>query len=146
MRYFILCLLCISSGAFADEAKDLLNGVEYGKLYKLGLDRQVDEMVSDRPVLKTIKPQVREQLEKLIPQEHLEKRITEGLNKRFTKQELKEMTAFFSTPTGRKVARDMPVLMSAIYDSEEERVSKTLPSFLLKTLMDFGEAKKKTTK
>lgn len=143
MTFFIVLLLSISSVAVADEAKDLLNGVEYPKLYKLGLDRQVDEMISERPVLKSIKPQVREQLEKLVPLEPLERRIVENLNKTFTKTELREMTTFFSTATGRKVAREMPVMMGRVYDAEEERVQKTLPTFLFKALMDSGAEKEK---
>jgi len=105
------------------------------KLFKLtGMQQKIDESVdsvlalqlSQSPELINNKTVVREFLERHIGWNSMEDALTDMYLQEFSEQELKEMNAFYSSTTGRKVIERLPVLVQMRNQLASQRLQKNI--------------------
>ena len=114
----ILLLLAIGQATVrADEAS---HRQAVKRLFELtNMQQKIDESVDNvlaiqlaqSPGLREYETTVREFLERNIGWQSLEDPLTEMYLQEFTEEELTEMNAFYSSPTGKKVIERLPVLV-----------------------------------
>jgi hypothetical protein len=75
------------------------------------VDNVLAMQLGQNPALREHRDRVRAWLEKTIGWEGLKDEVTDMYLKTFTEQELDEMNAFYGSPTGRKVIKQLPELV-----------------------------------
>jgi hypothetical protein len=75
------------------------------------VDNVLAMQLGQNPALREHRDRVRAWLEKTIGWEGLKDEVTDMYLKTFTEQELEEMNAFYGSPTGRKVIKQLPALV-----------------------------------
>lgn len=116
--FIILLLLAIGhASARADEAS---HRQAVARLFELTqMQQKIDESVDNllalqlaqSPELRDHETVVREFLVRNIGWQSLEEAVTDMYMQEFTEEELNEMNAFYSSPTGKKVIERLPVLV-----------------------------------
>ena len=113
----LLSLLSISSFTWADdaaeaEAEKLLSVMNMEKVMDESITQMVDVQLQQQPTLAPFKSVMLKFFKKHMSWESLKFEMVYIYSKTFTAQELNELTAFYSTPTGKKAIEKMPTLMA----------------------------------
>ncbi len=107
-----------STTSFADKkshrkaAEDLLQVVGVEKQLQTAIDQMLDVQVKANPAIAPYKETMRSFLMKHMSWSGLKEDLITIYVDAFTEKELKEIKSFYLTPTGKKMARMMPELMS----------------------------------
>ena len=120
------------SSAFADDAS---HREAVHKLFELtGMQQQIEESVdsvlalqlAQSPQLANNKAVVREFLERHIGWHSMEDALTDMYLREFSEQELNEMIAFYSSATGQKVIKRLPVLVQMRNQLASKRLQENI--------------------
>ena len=129
----ILLLLAIGQATVrADEAS---HRQAVKRLFELtNMQQKIDESVDNvlaiqlaqSPGLREYETTVREFLERNIGWQSLEDALTDMYLQEFTEEELTEMNAFYSSPTGKKVIERLPVLVQQRNQLASKRLQENI--------------------
>lgn len=117
MSFLVLGLSPVAAGAAApgashrQAARDFLQVIGGGKVMMAAANAMLDAQAQSNPKMAPYRDVVQKWLEKNFTWEAIEPRITDDYAEAFTEPELREMIAFYKTPTGQKALAKMPVLM-----------------------------------
>jgi len=115
----VIVLLAAFSQTSA-QAEEATHRDSVGQLFDLtGMQQKIEESVDNilalqltqSPELRDHEAVVREFLERHIGWQSLEDALTGMYLEEFTEQEVNDMNAFYSSPTGRKVIKRLPILV-----------------------------------
>ena len=111
----LLCLVPVASQADAEshrqEVETLFKLTHMEKSISEGVDNVLALQLRQNPGLQQYQDVVRNFLEKHIGWNSMKENIAEMYLKEFTEEELKQMNAFYITPTGQKVIERVPQLV-----------------------------------
>jgi len=150
----ILCVSLMSGGKlFAQEAPPSHDQAAAELLQVLGVERQMqlvintmtDAMLKNNPVLSPVRGTILEWFQKYFTWEQLGPEFVKLYKEAFTESEMRELLAFYKTPTGQKVLMKMPELMqkgAVIGESIGQAHSGELQDMLKAKLLEI-ETKKK---
>lgn len=117
MRLFVVVAMLLGSvPAFAQDQKTLDAAADLVMLMKLDeqiaatVDPLISEQVAANPQLVPVEGVMREFFLKYFTAEEIRPRLTEVYAKHFDVKELKAMTKFYKTPTGKKLLAVEPAL------------------------------------
>ncbi|WP_375434454.1 DUF2059 domain-containing protein [uncultured Hymenobacter sp.] len=91
------------------------------------MNQMLEAQIAQRPEMKAVEPEMRAFITKYMGWPAIKDDITTLYTKEFTEKELKELTKFYQTPTGRKTIEKMPQLMMAGVEVGQKRVQEHLP-------------------
>ncbi|MBF9220215.1 DUF2059 domain-containing protein [Hymenobacter ruricola] len=91
------------------------------------IDQVLDAQLKQRPEAKAIEPEMRAFFTKYMSWSSLKPDIVEMYSRNFTEPELRDITKFYQTPTGRKMASTLPQLMQSGMEIGQKRVQEHLP-------------------
>jgi hypothetical protein len=120
-RLMLTCLLALGFSSWAawgaevdshrQAARELLQAIRGGKVMMAAANTMLDAQIQSNPNMAPYRDVIQKWLEKNFAWEAIEPRITDDYVEAFTEPELREMIAFYKTPTGQKALAKMPVLM-----------------------------------
>ena len=138
-----LLLLLVSGPLLADSASHAAEArrfVELTRADKMAVPAymQVRQMFAQRfaqnggkaaqkAVLERYQAQADQALDKVVGKGRLDDELVALYSDAFTEAELKELLAFYQTPTGRKVLEQMPQLMAHAAQLTQERLQQAVP-------------------
>ena len=110
------------------QAAEALLAVVYppGAFDKL-VDQMLDTQLKQRPEAAAIEPEMRAFFSKYMSWNSLKGDMVEIYGRTFTEPELREITKFYQTPTGRKMSAVLPQLMQSGMEIGQKRVQEHLP-------------------
>ena len=94
------------------EAQKLFKSMELSKIYTQIVDQATEGLVKRQPALAKIKKEIRDFYARYIGWDAIKDDLARVYAKYFTPKELKDLEAFYSTPTGRKALRLTPQIMA----------------------------------
>lgn len=94
------------------EAHKLFESMELSKIYSEMVDQATEGLVKRQPALAKIKKDIRDFYAKYIGWDAIKEDLARVYAKYFTPAELKDLEAFYRTPTGRKALRLTPEIMA----------------------------------
>ncbi len=114
---FLAVLLSYSFTSFANseaevEAAKLMKVMNMDKVMNDSMSNMVDIQIQQQPTLAPFKLVMMKFFQKHMSWESLEFEFIYIYSQAFTAKELKELTAFYETPTGKKTIEKMPQLMA----------------------------------
>jgi hypothetical protein len=110
-------LLTVAAPVFAETkdhraaAEELLELLNTGKLMQDNLDAILAAQLKATPQLEPVQEELKTFLTRYISYPALKEGLVAIYTSEFTEAELREMTAFYRTPTGRKMVAKLPRLM-----------------------------------
>jgi hypothetical protein len=114
----LAALVLLAAGTLrADEkshraaAEEMLQACDMEKTMQATLNQVLDVQVKAHPDLLPVKDVLKAFLNKHISYPAVKEDLIRMYTAEFTEAELKEVTAFYRTPTGKKAVQKMPVLM-----------------------------------
>lgn len=93
-------------------ANELLDTMDLNTLLSSSIDSMMQLQLSQNPSLQPFEKIMRVFFSKYMSGESLREEFLEIYVEAFTEKELKEINAFYSTPTGKKTLKETPDLMS----------------------------------
>ena len=113
----LLSLLVVSGLSFADsdskkEAENLLNMMGMKDALEQSIEQTLQVQMQQNPTLVPFKNVMMQFFQKHMSYESLKPDMVQIYADAFTASELKELIAFYRTPTGKKTIEKMPQLMS----------------------------------
>ena len=101
-------------------------------IYPAGsFDKLVDQMLNvqlkQRPEAAAIEPEMRSFFSKYMSWNSLKGDMVDIYSRTFTEAELRDITRFYQTPTGRKMSSVLPQLMQSGMEIGQKRVQEHLP-------------------
>ena len=113
----LLSLLVVSGLSFADsdskkEAENLLNMMGMKDALEQSIEQTLQVQMQQNPTLVPFKNVMMQFFQKHMSYESLKPDMVQIYANAFTASELKELIAFYRTPTGKKTIEKMPQLMS----------------------------------
>lgn len=129
----IAALMLPLSNLSADEvshkaaAEGLLNSMNMEKLLTESVDQMLVVQIQQNPQLAEVQPQMRDFLIKHMSWASLKDDMISIYTAEFTEDELKELTAFYQTPVGKKAIEKMPAMMAKGAELGQKRVQDNLP-------------------
>ncbi|TMO56399.1 DUF2059 domain-containing protein [Pseudoalteromonas phenolica] len=125
-------LLTCSFTSFANseaevEAAKLMKVMDMDKVMNDSMSNMVDIQIQQQPTLAPFKSVMMKFFQKHMSWESLEFEFIYIYSQAFTAQELKELTAFYETPTGKKTIEKMPQLMAQGAQIGAARVQENMP-------------------
>jgi len=121
MRYVKLFVLAVavlfSGGAMAGdatraEAEKLFDAMDMSAMIEATIDTSLDAEIAANPELAPFRHVMRDFLAKYMGYEAMKPHLVDIYAAEFTAEELAETTAFYTTPTGRKLMQKLPELMA----------------------------------
>ena len=114
---FLVTLLVCCGQSFADdaskkEAEILLTTLELDKAFEQTTIKMLDVQLKQNPKLAPFKQVMLRFFNKYMSYDSLKPEMVEIYSEAFTASELKEIVAFYKTPTGKKSIKKMPELMA----------------------------------
>ena len=114
---FLITLLVYCGQSFADdaskkEAEILLTTLELDKAFEQTTVKMLDVQLKQNPKLAPFKQVMLRFFNKYMSYDSLKPEMVEIYSEAFTASELKEIVAFYKTPTGKKSIKKMPELMA----------------------------------
>ncbi|UOG73728.1 DUF2059 domain-containing protein [Hymenobacter tibetensis] len=91
------------------------------------MNRMLESQLTQRPEMKAVEPEMRAFITKYMGWPAIKEDIAALYTQEFTEKELKELSKFYQTPTGRKTIQKMPQLMMAGMEIGQKRVQEHLP-------------------
>ncbi|GAB2767470.1 hypothetical protein HNQ93_000033 [Hymenobacter luteus] len=128
-------------------AEDLLAATDSEKNLTATIDRMLASQLEQNPGMKVVEPEMRAYLTKYMSWQSMKEDMVQLYAREFTEKELKELTKFYQTPTGRKTITKMPQLMAAGMEIGQKRMQEHLPELQqaiaekMKTQAPGGEVK-----
>jgi uncharacterized protein len=114
----LMVVASMNAGAvFADDAshraaaEDLLKSANTDKTMQAAIDTMLDAQLKANKALVPVKDVMKKFLTKHLSYEALKDDLIDLQVKEFTEAELKEIAAFYRTPTGKKFIEKQPVMM-----------------------------------
>jgi hypothetical protein len=132
-KLILLIALIIPCGySFADEASKkeaevLLNTLGLDKALQQTISNMLDLQLQQNPALLPYKQVMLEFFNKYMSYDSLKAEMVTIYSDAFTASELKEINAFYESPTGRKTIEKMPELMAKGGQLGAKRVQEHLP-------------------
>lgn len=125
-------LLSFSIASFANseaevEAAKLMKVMDMDKVMNDSMSNMVDIQIQQQPTLAPFKSVMMKFFKKHMSWESLEFEFIYIYSQAFTAQELRELTAFYETPTGKKTIEKMPQLMAQGAQIGAARVQENMP-------------------
>ncbi|WKE64802.1 DUF2059 domain-containing protein [Gallaecimonas kandeliae] len=116
-RILLISSLLLSSQAMADEAsraeaEKFLNIIHMKTVLADAMNQMLELQLKQKPVLVPYKGVMLKFMQKYMGYDSLKEDMTKIYSEAFTAKELKEINAFYSTPTGQKTVEKLPALMS----------------------------------
>lgn len=108
-------------------AHELLRAMLVDKTLGESIEKMVDVQIQQNPSIAPFRKVMLEFFSKYMSWESLKDDMAEIYAEEFSIQELKELTAFYRTPTGRKAALLLPQLMSKGAELGMRRVQEHMP-------------------
>lgn len=127
-----ICLAAICGRASADEkshraaAEDFLKAAEMDKSFDRMIDQSIDVQVKANPQLAKLKPVLKKFMGEHFNYALLKDDLIKLHMEQFTEEELKEIAAFYRTPTGKKTVEKMPTLFQKSAELGMKRVQDNL--------------------
>ena len=106
------------------------------------VDQMLEVQLKQRPEAVAIEPEMRAFFSKYMSWSSLKPDMVEVYSRSFTEPELRDITKFYQTPTGRKMSAVLPQLMQAGMEIGQKRVQDHLPE-LQEAIKAKMEAEKK---
>lgn len=92
-------------------ALELLEAMRVSEALQLSIETVLQAQMQSNPELRPVESVMRDFFARYMSWENLKEGYAEIYSRAFTEPELREMTAFYRTPTGQKLARATPQLM-----------------------------------
>lgn len=108
-------------------AEELLAATDSEKNLSATIDRLLTAQIEQNPGMKAVEPEMRAYLTKYMSWQAMKEDMVQLYAREFTEKELKELTKFYQTPTGRKTITKMPQLMQAGMEIGQKRMQEHLP-------------------
>ena len=108
-------------------ANELLNTMDLNTLLYGSIESMLQLQLSQNPSLQPFEKTMRTFFNKYMSGESLREGFIEIYTEAFTERELKEINAFYSTPTGKKTLEATPALMSKGAALGQKRVQENIP-------------------
>ena len=128
-----LALVLLPNLARADEAshkaaaESLLGLMDMDKLMAQSVDQMLQMQVKQNPAIAPYQTQMKAFLSKYMSWASMKDDMVTIYTSEFTEQELKDLTAFYKTPLGKKTVEKMPQLMSKGAELSQKRMQEHLP-------------------
>ncbi len=120
-------------------ARDVLAAAHMDRIFSRAIDQVVDAQMQANPQLaQNVRGLLRDFLTKYMGWDALKEDIAQLYAKDFSEDELKQIGAFYGTPTGAKTLEVVPALMAQAMALGQSRVQAHLPEF--KALVDRSAA------
>ena len=143
-----LSLLLLSSAAYAGEKNlhkaaclEMLKASQVPQMMKRAFDSQLENQFKALPELEKLRPQLTEFYRKAFSFKELEPELCALYMKHYSLQELKQITAFYRTPAGRKKAEVDGILSAELGALFLKHSQKKMPE--LQKLLERLDAKGK---
>ncbi|MCI1187047.1 DUF2059 domain-containing protein [Hymenobacter sp. DH14] len=91
------------------------------------IDQMLDAQLKQRPEAAAIEPEMRAFFSKYMSWNSLKGDMVDIYSRNFTEPELRDITKFYQTPTGRKMSSVLPQLMQSGMEIGQKRVQEHLP-------------------
>ncbi|MFL6595845.1 MAG: DUF2059 domain-containing protein [Chthoniobacterales bacterium] len=108
-------------------AESLLNLMGMESLLSQSIDQMLQMQVKQNPAIAPYQAEMKNFLGKYMSWPSMKDDMVKIYMEEFTEQELKELTAFYQTPLGKKTVQRMPALMSKGAEMGQKRVQEHLP-------------------
>lgn len=108
-------------------AETLLNLMDMEKLMGQSVDQMLQMQVQQNPAIAPYQTQIKAFLGKYMSWPSMKSDLVKIYMSEFTEPELKELTAFYQTPLGRKTLQKMPALLQKGAEMSQKRVQEHLP-------------------
>ena len=108
-------------------AEELLDQIDMHNLMATSIDGVLDAQLEQNPQLAPYKDVMRSFMQEHMGWQSLKEPFTRIYAEAFTEEELREITAFYRTETGRKAAELTPVLMSRGMELGQKIVEENTP-------------------
>jgi hypothetical protein len=119
------------------EATRLLGALDMQALLDKSIDVSIDALVQGQPALAPYRGVMKTFFGKYMSYESLKPQLVEIYAQAFTASELKELGAWYASPTGKKAMQVMPGLMQAGSELGRKQIEAHMPE-LQKMVMDEG--------
>lgn len=116
----------------ADEAShlkaslDLLEAAEMEMVFTKTIDQSLAQQIADNPALRELEPVMKAFFDKYMSWNALKDDMAKLYAERFTEAELIDITAFYKTPSGKKMAQVTPDLMTKGSEMGQSKVQAHL--------------------
>lgn len=108
-------------------AETLLSLMGMEQLLSQSVDQMLDMQVKQNPQIAPYQQEMKSFLGKYMSWPSLKEDMVKIYMTEFTEPELKELTAFYQTPLGKKTVQKMPALMQKGAEMGQRRVQEHLP-------------------
>ncbi len=145
----VVFTMSVTGQIFADEAshraaaEEMLKEANTDKTMQSAIDTMLDAQIKANRSLAPVKDVMKKFLTKHLSFESLKEELIDLHVKEFTEDELKEVAAFYRTPTGKKFISKQPVMMQKGAEMGMRRVQENTAE--LQTMIQ-AELKKNTPK
>ena len=133
VRLFMLTLaLCFSGPALADEASrveaaKMLDALDMANILDSAIDTSLDVQIAANPEMAPYRTVMRAFFAKYMSYPALKSQLVDIYASELSASELAETTAFYSTPTGKKLLAKLPSLMSKGAQLGQQSVQDHIP-------------------
>ncbi len=108
-------------------AESLLNLMDMEKMMSSSVDQMLQMQIKQNPGLAQYETQMRAFLNKYLSWASMKDDMLNIYTSEFTEDELKQLTAFYQTPLGKKTVQKMPALMQKGAEISQKRLQEHLP-------------------
>ena len=108
-------------------AKELMKTMEMGKLLNESIDQMLDLQLQQNPGLQPYRKVFKEFLSKYMSEEAIVEDLVVVYTEIFTEAELKDIAAFYQTPTGKKTLKYQVELYQRGAEIGQQKVQEHLP-------------------
>ena len=108
-------------------AEALLNLMDMDKMMSQSVDQMLQIQIKQNPALAQYEKQMRDFLTKYLSWASMKDDMLNIYTTEFSEDELKQLTAFYQTPLGKKTVQKMPALMQKGAEMSQKRLQEHLP-------------------
>ncbi|MGZ5024942.1 MAG: DUF2059 domain-containing protein [Chthoniobacterales bacterium] len=108
-------------------AESLLTLMDMDKMMSQSVDQMLQIQIKQNPSLAQYETQMRAFLNKYLSWASMKDDMLTIYTSEFTEDELKQLTAFYQTPLGKKTVQKMPALMQKGAEISQKRLQEHLP-------------------
>lgn len=123
-------------------AEALLNLMDMDKLMSQSVDQMLQIQLKQNPAIAPYEQQMRAFLNKYMSWASMKDDMLKIYTVEFTEAELKELTAFYQTPVGKKTVQKIPQLMAKGAELSQKRMQDHMPELQAAIAATQGGAKK----
>ncbi|WP_167856544.1 DUF2059 domain-containing protein [Hymenobacter metallicola] len=108
-------------------AEELLQMMKMEENMNKSIDQMVSMQVQQRPDMKQVEPELRTFMTKHMSWATLKDDMVQLYAAEFTEKDLRNLTAFYKSPTGQKLLDKQPELMRATMQMGQQRLQQNIP-------------------